>query len=281
MTKQLPEVALTPEEVQEILAHCGPNALLVGGQALALWAAVYDVTPPAVLSTAISSDADFIGSVQLARKLEHALKVWEFWKPAPDDATPQTAKLTRTVDEGIKQIDFLDGIAGLDTDDVQRRAVVFTLASGTDLRVLHPLDVLESRLQNLRLIPGKRNAEGIAQAHLAVRIARSFLLRLIEGGASTRVVFDIVERLGQIATNKALTGVMLDYEVDVLSVVPTERIEQPAFRTKRWPQIQASVEAQNRKYQKQRARRLGSGSQGDLNTPPRGRLRRRSPKPIG
>ncbi|MDB6103528.1 MAG: hypothetical protein JWO52_3527 [Gammaproteobacteria bacterium] len=129
MTKSTPEVALTPEEVQEILAHCGPHALLVSGQALALWAAVYDVTPPPVLAGAISSDADFIGNVQLARKLGHALKLWDFWQPAPDDATTQTAKLTRTVANGIKQIDFLDGIAGLDTQAVQRRAATITLAS--------------------------------------------------------------------------------------------------------------------------------------------------------
>ena len=222
---------------------------------MALWAAVYEVTPPAVLSAAISSDADFIGSVQFARKLGHALKPGELWQPAPDDATPQTAKLTRTVEEGIKQIDFLDGIAALDTDAVQRRAVILTLASGTDLRVLHPLDVLESRLQNLRLIAGKRNVAGIAQAHLAVGIVRSFLLRLIEDGASIRVIFDAITRVGQIATNKTLTGVMLDYSVDVLSAVPAERIQQPAFRTKRWPQITQAVEEQRRKFQKQRARR--------------------------
>jgi hypothetical protein len=255
VTRQIPEVALTPEEVQEILAHCGSDALLVGGQALALWAAVYEVTPPPVLAAAISSDADFIGSVQLARKLGHALKSWEFWQPAPDDATPQTAKLTRTMEEGIKQIDFLDGIAGLDTDAVQRRAATITLASGTELRVLHPLDVLESRLQNLRLIAGKRNAAGIAQAHLAVAIGRSFLLRLIEDEVSIRVIFDAVERIGQIATNKALTEVMLDYNVDLLSAVPAERIEQSAFRTKRWPQITQTVAERKRKYQKQRARR--------------------------
>src|SRR5882724_4909908 len=54
-------------------------------------------TPPPVLAGAISSIADFIGNVQLARKLGHALKLWDFWQPAPDDATTQTAKLTRTV----------------------------------------------------------------------------------------------------------------------------------------------------------------------------------------
>ena len=178
MTERLHEVALTPDEVQEILAHCGPHALLVGGQALALWAAVYEVTPPKVLAAAISSDADFIGNAELARKLGRALKHWDLWKPRIDDATVQTAKLTRTVEGGIKQIDFLGSIAGLNTEAVQRRAVTITLVSGVELRVLHPLDVLESRLQNLLLIPEKRGAVGIAQAQLAVKIAKGFFKSL-------------------------------------------------------------------------------------------------------
>jgi hypothetical protein len=48
------------------------------------------------------------------------------------------------------------------------------------------------------------------------------------------VIFDAIERIGQIATNKRLTGVMLDYNLEVLSAVLAQRIEQSAFRTKRW-----------------------------------------------
>ena len=255
MTERLHEIALSPDEVREILAQCGSRALLVGGQALALWTAVYGVTPPKVLAASISSDADFIGNATLARKLGEALNGWDFWQPKLDDATPQTAKLSRTVNGGIKQIDFLGAIAGLDTAAVQRRAVVITLASGVELRVLHPLDVLESRLQNLLLIPEKRHAAGIAQAHLAVRIANAFLARRIEEGAGAREVLDAIERIGQIATNKRLIGVMLDYEVDILSAVPFEKVDHAEFRAKRWPQITQAVQELRRKRQQQRARR--------------------------
>jgi hypothetical protein len=252
VTERAHEIALTPEEVREILAHCGPHALLVGGQALALWVSVFEVTPPTLLAASISSDADFIGSADLARKLGNALKNWKFWRPELGDATPQTAKLTRAVDGGIKQIDFLGSIAGLDTTAVQRRAVIISLASGAELRVLHPLDVLESRLQNLLLIPRKRDAAGIAQAHLAVKVARAFLSHMIDEGENLRTVLDAIERIGQMAVNKRLIGVMLDYEIDVLSGVPVEKIEHPDFRTKCWPQIVNAVrERQNR----QRARR--------------------------
>jgi len=150
---------------------------------------------------------------------------------------------------------FLAAIAGLDTEAVQRRAVTITLGSGVELRVLHPLDVLESRLQNLLLIPEKRSAAGIAQAQLAVRIVKGFFNRLIKDGASTRVIFDAIERIGQIATKKQLTGVMLDYEVDVLSAVPAEQIDHDHFRIKQWPQIVKAVQEQKRKCQQQRLRR--------------------------
>jgi hypothetical protein len=251
----VPEIALTTEEIDEILAQCGPSALLVGGQALALWAVLYEVKLPEVLAASITSDADFIGSAAVAAKLGRALKLWQFWKPTPDDATVQTAKLTRTVSGGIKQIDFLGSIAGLKTDAVKRRAVTLSLTSGSELRVLHPLDVLESRLQNLLLIPGKRNANGIAQAHLAIGIIKGFLARLLDEKASLRLVFDAIERITQIATNKRLTGVLFDYNLDVLTAIPIERIEHATFLSKRWPKILDSVKDQKRKYLQQRSKR--------------------------
>lgn len=255
MTEPRPEIALTPAEVEEILSLCGPRALLVGGQALALWTTFFEVVPPDELAASISSDADFIGNAEIARELGRALKQWDFWKPKLDDATIQTAKLTQTVSEGIKQIDFLGGIAGLDTKAVQRRAVTFTLASGIDLRVLHPLDVLESRLQNLLLIPEKRNASGIAQARLAISVTKAFLGRLLEEQGQMRTFFDAVERVAQIATNKQLTGVVLDYHFDILSAIPIERVENSAFQAKRWPKILQTVQEQQRKRKRLHERR--------------------------
>ncbi|HEX2494870.1 MAG TPA: hypothetical protein VHK24_13950, partial [Steroidobacter sp.] len=51
--------------------------------------------------------------------------------------------------ERIKQVDFLSGIVGLDTEAIRNRASQLTLADGTTVQLLHPLDVLESRLRNL------------------------------------------------------------------------------------------------------------------------------------
>lgn len=47
------------------------------------------------------------------------------------------------------------------------------------LRVMHPLDVLDSRIQNLEALAQKRNATGIAQARLAMDVVRAFIRQQI------------------------------------------------------------------------------------------------------
>jgi hypothetical protein len=162
---------------------------------------------------------------------------WDLWRPKLDDATPQTAKLTRAVKGGIQQIDFLSGIMGLDTRAIQTRAVEITLRSGISLRVLHPLDMLESRLQNLLSLPQKRDQAGIAQANLAIAVVGRFLEQRLKDDGNQRALFDAIERVAQIATNKRLSSVIVDYGLDLLAIVPTSKIENSEFQTLRWPQI--------------------------------------------
>ena len=78
-----------------------------------------------------------------AEKLRKSLN-WNIWLPTMDDATEQTAKVTTPIPGGgVKQVDFLRAIVGLDTDWIQARAVEATLPSGRVVRILHPLDVLD------------------------------------------------------------------------------------------------------------------------------------------
>lgn len=126
MTKppDLPELALTEEEVDEILRSCDGRALLIGGQTLVFWAYHYGIAPPGALGANVTPDADFLGPAHVAREMAEALKPqgWHYWQPTMDDATPQTAKLSKRVEgEGIKQIDFLGDVIGLKRDGVMRR----------------------------------------------------------------------------------------------------------------------------------------------------------------
>jgi hypothetical protein len=156
MNGQAHELALTEEEIGAVSKFCGQEAPLVGGQALAVWAHFFVVEPTAELADKVTLDVDFVGSREVAKALSAALR-WRLYLPFVEDSTPQTAKVSITLpDGGIKQIDFLNSVAGLDTASIEARAVDLMLANGAHIRVLHPLDLLESRLCNLDLLPSKK-----------------------------------------------------------------------------------------------------------------------------
>jgi hypothetical protein len=241
MTERQHEVALTPKEVGTILRQSG-GTLLVGGQALAFWANYYDVQPIGELSVQITSDADFLGTAADAKRLAAAMG-WKVWLATMDDAgSGQIAKVTKLLPTGgVKQIDYLSAIVGLESGRIKARGVEATLPSGATVRVLHPLDVLESRLRNLQFLPVKRNSIGIAQARLAVAVVASYLEDILDAGDDQRTALTAVERVVKIASDKALVGVCLEYDIDPLSAVPLAHIKSPNFEAKRWPQVRKRV----------------------------------------
>jgi hypothetical protein len=228
---------------------------LVGGQALAFWAQYYQITPVGVLSQNITRDVDFVGTAQDASRVAESMKPfgWTLWKPTMDDATPQSAKLSKTVPgQGIKQVDFLSGIVGLETEKIRKRSVRFIRQSGAHLWVLHPLDVLASRLKNLAHLPSKRNPQGIAQTALGIDVARAFLQQQARE-ASQRELLDAIERISKIAQDKDLSAVFYDHCFDLLAIVAVDKVAAEEFRKKRWPQVVAAVAKQRATYAKRRS----------------------------
>ncbi len=240
-SKRGTEAPLTPEEVKKILSICSPRGLLVGGQALAFWADHLEVRRPANLVSGVTADADFIGDAVLAKNLGKRLG-WETWIPALDDATPQTGKVShRLKNGGVKQVDFLSGVAGLTTKDLVRRAVEMEVPGIGHLRVIHPIDVLDSRIQNLHLLPEKRTDAGIAQARLAVDLARAFIRQEVVA-RSERAGLKLLERVAEIASDIAAVRVFLLYGIDPLEAIPLEDFRTTsALHKVRWPQIVADV----------------------------------------
>jgi hypothetical protein len=235
------EAPLTPQDVRKILSICSPRGLLVGGQALAFWADNLQVERPANLASGVTADADFIGDSLLAKALGKHLG-WQTWIPALDDSTPQTGKVTHRTKSGeVKQVDFLSGVVGLNSKDLARRAIEMELPDIGRLRVIHPIDVLDSRIQNLHLLPEKRNAAGISQAQLAVGVARAFIQREV-GTRGERAGRKLLERVAEIAGDIAAVRVYLLYDIDPLKAVPLEDFRTTsALHKVRWPQIVAEV----------------------------------------
>jgi hypothetical protein len=235
------EAPLTPEDVQRILSICSPRGLLVGGQALAFWADHLRVERPVNLVSGVTADADFIGDSGLAKDLARRLG-WKIWIPSLDDSTPQTGKVTHRTKSGeVKQVDFLSGVVGLTTKDLARRAIEMEMPNIGRLRVIHPIDVLDSRIQNLHLLPEKRTDAGIAQARLAVDVARAFIRQEV-ATRDERAGLKLLERVADIAGDMASVRVFLLYGIDPLKGIPLEDFRTTsALHKVRWPQIVAEV----------------------------------------
>jgi hypothetical protein len=235
------EAPLTPDDVQKILGICSPRGLLVGGQALAFWADHLQVERPLNLLSGVTADADFIGDSALAKELATRLG-WKIWIPALDDFTPQTGKVTHRTKSGqVKQVNFLSGVAGLTTKDLVRRAVELQVPHVGQLRVIHPIDVLDSRIQNLHLLPEKRTDAGISQAQLAVHVARAFIRQEV-ATRDERAGLKLLERVADIAGDIAAVRIFLLYGIDPLQAVPLEEFRtSSALHKVRWPQIVAEA----------------------------------------
>jgi len=257
VSNRLTEVALTAREVERILAVCGQGALLVGGQALAFWALHFEVEPVGVLATEVTTDADFLGTRAIAMALHKALgPPWKIRVATADDVGFQTAKVYATVPGGgLKQVDFLAAVVGLDTAAVRKRAVEARTPDGANFHVLHPLDVLESRLRNLDSLPAKRNDVGIAQARLGIRVVRAFIETLLDEGEKPRLVLQAARRVAKLALDSRLAQVAFSADLDVLSAVPAERIEAPLFQQRDWPNVQRRLSRRRDKHQSLLARR--------------------------
>ncbi len=254
MTRIDTEAVLSAEDLRSILKVCATDGVLVGGQALAFWADHFALGRPADLIAAVSADADFIADGELARRLARELG-WTPWIPGFDDATFQTGKVTRRLPDGsVKQVDFLASVAGLATQDVVRRALEMEVPGIGRLRVMHPIDVLDSRIQNLALIPAKRTPAGISQARLAIDAARAFVNADIDERGE-RKALPLLERIAVMAADSGALRVFLQYDIDPLLAVPIEEFRTTtALHTRRWPQIVAALARKREKLRRQLSR---------------------------
>jgi hypothetical protein len=260
------EAVLDRADIEAILDVCGAEGVLVGGQSLAFWADHFGVPRPKPLVEAVSADVDFIASSAVALKLARALG-WKSWIPSLDDPTFQTGKVTLKLKDGsVKQADFLSGVVGLTTRDVIRRAIEIEVPDLGRIRVMHPVDVLDSRIQNLHLLAAKRNEAGKAQARLAIAVVAAFIRDVIQTKGE-KAALKLLERVAEIAADFAAVRVFLLYGIDPMTAVPIAEFRTTsALHAKRWPQLSFHVDAQREKVRRLFARQR---------TPPSKKVKRR------
>ena len=235
-------MSLQPKDAARLIQETHTdNAVLIGGQAVAYWIRHFGIKSK--LST-FTDDIDYLGTRAEARrasarlKIPHKLKIATF-----EDNTPSSALLLVDL-EGYPDpilIDFLASIIGVESKAIEKSAVVVEF-EGAPLRVLHPLQLLQSKIWNLYQLEAKRTGEGIEQARLAIEIAAAYVDQM---RSDQRTTLNAVAAIGKFAATTPARFAADMYGLDCLKAVPASMLREGAlpenFLTKRWPQILANV----------------------------------------
>lgn len=236
------------ELVHRVLEAAGDDVILIGGQALAYWMDRYGVRQPGHLP-AVSRDVDFFtpnaaNSAPLelfARAIRGRADI--------EDAHAITALVGSAIapaqDARVYNVDLLHSVVGLSRDHIEANAVVVEVPEGrSTFRVLHPLDVLQSRNANLHVLAEKQDETGRMQFRLAIEVAREYLEARIEEIRNDpalaepereRAIFDLIGPVNEYSTEDAARKNVDRHGIHLADAIPAWLIASPVFWEKQWP----------------------------------------------
>jgi hypothetical protein len=244
--------AVTPGEVlDKLLRAAGDELVLVGGQALAFWVNRYGLVIPGDV-VAISADTDFLAPSAADRaavvRMADALKgVTQF--PSQRALTALVGQAYRDInDDEFINVDVVFKVIGLSQDAIRKRAVRVEF-NDTSFIVMHPLDVLHSRLANLYQIAEKQTPKGVMQLELAIDVARQFLreeARLHPRGAigARSPLQPFVSEIERLARKDAGRKVAKRFGLHVADAIDASLIPAGPFWERKWPGLSPLMSAQ-------------------------------------
>ena len=224
------------------------EAILVGGQALNVLAVHYGLD---AIATAVSYDIDFFGNAALAHE---AGKAWggRTRKAGMDDHTPNSALVLIEIHGQTHQIDVMSQIVGVQVDEMQAWAAIIEVA-GKKFRVIHPLHVLQSQLENIYGVLDRRRMgpRTVSRTRLAVRVTERSIREYLDG-SDIRAGLKAAERVAEIAATRAGLRAWHVDELDILTAIPSHGKWPTEFLEKRLPQIRNLLSKQREKLERRK-----------------------------
>ena len=240
------------EEIRKIVvASADRETVVVGGMAVSILSKVFGVSN---IEPCMTTDADFFGDRLAIEQSQQQLSdsgfvSRKYLATLDDEASPNSGRLAVDIapDTQPVGIDFLFRIDGLATDDIGQKAMLVEV-DGQQLKVLHPILLLENKINNLAQYPKKRNEAGVNQARLAIAIARKYLEGFAKSEDAQRPMLQAIERVARLATREASCFAFRGYGLDALNAIPHEIVIAQEFAEKRWPQIMDLVAQRRAKF---------------------------------
>lgn len=171
--QRMPEPARTPAEFAAVISGDDPP-LMVGGQAVNIWAELYAQAAPelAEFEPFVSRDADIFGTRALAVKLA-AHAGWECL--AAKRGTVTAAILVKLAADGSSLVvEVLDEVNGLNDADLALHETV-EARDGKRYRLLSPLVMLKAKLYNLISLVGQERPQDLRHVRMLLTIVPHYL----------------------------------------------------------------------------------------------------------
>lgn len=161
--------------------------------------------------------------------------------PSERAMTSLVGQAIRIIDERhFFNVDVIFKVVGLSTEQVMARAITVQLEA-TSVKVMHPFQVLYSRIANLHELQEKQNDKGSAQAALAVLAARAFLREQAASAQPQDVatgrspIQKWVSEIEHFACEDAARKVARRWGVHAANAIDPLLIPAGLFWEKRWP----------------------------------------------
>lgn len=241
---------LSTEEFTQLLSGA-TDVILVGGAAVAWWAARFEKLPDSGLDAGFTSDVDLLASrteVALhSASLQSDTRLLVRGSVAPPDQQPPSTgrMLVAWRDEPDKQIyiDYISALMGFRESDIDRlknRAVEYKLGSAR-FRVAHPFDCLKNKLLNVALLSSKCDRLAIKQLQLAADIFESsFRMTWADGSIGRREKFKLLDEFTDLAVSNHNIEVLSKHGVDITKSIDPDMVGGK-FAEIQWPRITGEV----------------------------------------
>jgi hypothetical protein len=164
------------------------DAVVVGGQSMAIWARHYADYNPEIpkIYTMSSEDVDFYGNRKVAEDFAAKLGNAKVYFPDPDDHGPNAAKVVGLIGNREIKVDFLHSILGVDHASLKNNVITLTgkrSDNGEPLSILlmHPLDCFRSRLSNINDLK-RKDVHSISSARASILVLDAVINDMLENG---------------------------------------------------------------------------------------------------
>lgn len=251
---------LTPEDLKSVLFQlqdAGLEAIIVGGQAVNLWAYQYLQRAPKLRDYLpfTSEDLDFYGG-KLEAAICQEILGGKLILNRDFDPSPNAGIILIDYPNYQLRIDFLASVYGLNDAEILDTALAFKgqhQLDGLYLKLLHPLLCLEGKLRCLRSLP-QGGRQDLKHVKILVLCLREFFEDLIRQ-SQFRPALKLFERVINTALREDGLSAWYYHRIDIVNTLPIDAIQEnndeklQKFYAIRWPKINTQLTERRVRYQ--------------------------------